>query len=79
MNKIKGGGDKGEWMNPMVRQALQLKWNEDEYKKKSEQNKKSRASETGGSVHTCGFIPFTERRRRMVINFDLNVNFIKLM
>ena len=50
MNKIKGGTDKDEWMDPMVRQTLQEKWDADEYKKKSEQNKKNCASESGGSL-----------------------------
>ena len=79
MNKIKGGSDKGEWMDSMVRRTLQAKWDEDEYKKKSEQNKKNCTSETGGSLHTDGSISFTESRRRMVINFNLNIIFIKLM
>ena len=79
MNKIKGGIDKGEWMDPMVLQTLQEKWDADEYKKKCEQNKKNRASETGGSLYTGGSIHFSESRRRMVINFDVNENFIKLV
>ncbi|XP_052198325.1 uncharacterized protein LOC127805615 [Diospyros lotus] len=49
----------------MVRQALQAKWDEDEYKKRVEQNKKNHGSETDKSVHTSGFIPFTESRKMM--------------
>ncbi|XP_052176229.1 uncharacterized protein LOC127790674 isoform X2 [Diospyros lotus] len=74
LNKVKSGVDKGDWMDPSMRRSLQAKWNEDEYKKKFEQNKKNRTSEISGSVHTGGSIPFTETRRRLAkeLNRELN-------
>ena len=47
-------------MDLITQMALWTKWNDDEYKKKDEQNKKNHTSETGGPVHTGGSIPFTE-------------------
>lgn len=72
MNKVKSGADKGDWMDPSVQRALlQAKWDEDEYKKRFEQNKKNRTSEISGSVHTGRSIHFTETRRRLVITFSI--------
>ncbi|XP_052171884.1 uncharacterized protein LOC127787865 isoform X3 [Diospyros lotus] len=65
LNKIKSGANTGAWMDPDVHRALQEKWNDEQYKKMAEQNKKNRASMIGGSIHTGGSIPFTESRRRM--------------
>lgn len=73
LNKVKSNADKGDWMDPSVRRSLQAKWNEDEYKKKYEQNKKNRTSEIGGSMHTGESIPFAETRRRLIIIFFISM------
>ena len=51
-------------------------WTEDDkFKKLSKQNKKNRLSDPEGlgpSLHTCGSIPISERKRRLVSNEFIN-------
>ena len=48
---------------------------DDKFKKVSEQNKKNRLGDpkgVGPSLHTCGSIPISERKRRLVRNVIIN-------
>ena len=51
-------------------------WSEDDkFKKLGQQNKKNRlrdAESSGLSLHTCGSIPISERKRRLVSNVIIN-------
>jgi len=51
-------------------------WAGTDFQKLSAQNKKNRSSDPEGmgpSLHTCGSIPITERRRRLVL-YNININ-----
>ncbi|XP_054804887.1 uncharacterized protein LOC129307959 [Prosopis cineraria] len=52
---------------PGPRKELEKYWESDEFKAKSEKNKKNRAANTGGCVHRGGRITFAEHRRRMEV------------
>lgn len=58
-----------KWMSdPVLAQYLSI-WNQENFKKLAEKNKKNRNSDCGGlgpSLHTAGSIPMTEHRRRLV-------------
>nr|GMD91145.1 putative transposase En/Spm [Ipomoea batatas] len=57
-----------KWMSdPVLAQYLSI-WNQENFKKLAEKNKKNRNSDCGGlgpSLHTAGSIPMTEHRRRL--------------
>jgi len=61
---------KPSWICPVVFEALKEYWNTPEFKNKSEKAKKNRSSDVGGSKHTCGSIPMSEHKKRLVI-FDI--------
>lgn len=63
-----------EWITETVWKQLQDQWNSVDFKGKSEQAKKNRASDVdglGSSLHTGSFIPTTEHKRRLVNLFYL--------
>jgi len=58
-----------DFMSPDNITQLKKYWESPEFKKLSEQNKKNRNSDQDGiepSLHTCGSIPVTEWRRRLM-------------
>jgi len=61
---------------PSVWNEMLKRWSEDDkFKKLSQQNKKNRLSDAegfGSSLHTCGSIPISERKRRLVKNVIIN-------
>ena len=64
-----------DWVSPDNWAQLQKYWEGLDLQKISAQNKKDRNSDpegVGTSLHTCGSIPITERRRRLVIS-NLNL------
>ncbi|XP_052177618.1 uncharacterized protein LOC127791679 [Diospyros lotus] len=74
LHRIRNGEDEAMWMDPDVRKALDAKWAEESNKKIATQNKKNRASETGGSLHTGGSIPFSLTRRRLATELNREPN-----
>ena len=63
---------KPKWLPPSVWNDMLKHWSDDDkFKKLSQQNKKNRLSNVEGfdpSLHTCGSIPISERKRRLVNN-----------
>ncbi|XP_052191205.1 uncharacterized protein LOC127800559 [Diospyros lotus] len=60
---------KPSWMPLSVFEALKEYWNSAEFKDKSEKGKKNRASDVGGSMHTCGSVPMSEHKKRLSRQF----------
>jgi len=57
------------WLSSEVWDTLKQYWESPEFKKISEQAKINRASDVDGlgpSLHTCGCIPMSEHKRRLV-------------
>ena len=67
---------KPKWLPPSVWNDMLKHWSDnDNFKKLSQQNKKNRLSDVEGfghSLHTCGSIPISERKRRLVRNVIIN-------
>ena len=63
---------KSKWLPSSVWNEMLKHWSEDDkFNKLSQQNKKNKLSDTKGfspSLHICGSIPITERKRRLVNN-----------
>ncbi|XP_052207983.1 uncharacterized protein LOC127811838 [Diospyros lotus] len=74
MHRIRNGEDEAIWMDPDVRKPLDAKWAEERNKKIATQNKKNRASETGGLLHTGRSIPFSLTRRRLATELNCEPN-----
>ncbi|XP_009603647.2 uncharacterized protein [Nicotiana tomentosiformis] len=53
------------WLRKDFWDKLLAKWNTDEWKKKSEQEKAKRASSKGGSLHTGGSISFAAHKLKL--------------
>ncbi|XP_052171722.1 uncharacterized protein LOC127787696 [Diospyros lotus] len=60
---------KPSWMPLSVFEALKEYWNSAEFKDKSEKGKKNRASDVGGSMHTCSSVPMSEHKKRLSRQF----------
>nr|GMD57564.1 putative transposase En/Spm [Ipomoea batatas] len=62
------------WITPEVYKGLCELWNKPNYIAKCEKNKRSRNSSQGddgpSSLHTCGSIPMSEHRRRLVCIYN---------
>ena len=56
------------WIPENVLNEMVATWNSGQFQEKQEQARQNRASARGGSLHTCGSIPISEHKRRMVIN-----------
>ena len=54
------------WIPEHVLNEMAATWSSEQYKEKQEQAKQNRASARGGSLHTCGSIPVSEHKRRLV-------------
>jgi len=67
-------GKRPVWIKEESLEIMIKKWDSNEYKEKTEQAKKNRASSKGGTINTGGSIPFSEHRRRLVRIFCLNLN-----
>ena len=85
MCKVREGAKDGfrpTWIPENVFEQLMIEWNSETFKKKQDKAKKNRASLKGGTLHSCGSIPASEHKRRMVnISFLTNkwlLNFILL-
>ena len=67
---------KPKWLPPRVWNDRLKHWSDgDKFKKLSQQNKKNRLSDVEGfgpSLHTCGSISISERKRRLVRNVTIS-------
>lgn len=62
-----------DWVSPHNWAQLQKYWEDPDFQKISAQNKKNRSSDPEGmgpSLHTCGSILMTERRRRLAVSLQ---------
>lgn len=69
LNKVRSQMNRPTWILPAVWSTLCDHWGTREFKKKSIQAKKNRASDRGGfggSFHTCGSITTSQHRANMV-------------
>nr|GMD25251.1 putative transposase En/Spm [Ipomoea batatas] len=70
------------WITPEVYRGLCELWNKPSYIAKCEKNKRSRNSSHGddgpSSLHTCGSIPMSEHRRRLVCIYNLRSLYVLL-
>nr|GMD13358.1 putative transposase En/Spm [Ipomoea batatas] len=67
---LRDGKSPPKWMSDAVLAQYQTLWNNADFKRLFEKNKKNRNSDCGGmgpSLHTGGSIPITEHRRRLEI------------
>ncbi|KAJ8444332.1 hypothetical protein Cgig2_019890 [Carnegiea gigantea] len=66
-------GKRPDWVFPDNWAQLLKYWAGTDFQKLSAQNKKNRSSDpegVGPSLHTCGSIPITERRRRLAVSLE---------
>lgn len=68
MHRVRAKADKGLWIPQPIREQLEQKWTQDNWKAKAKVNSDNRRSGSG-PVHTGGSIPVTEHYKRLVRNF----------
>ena len=67
--RIRRNIDPGDWIPTEMREQLELAWNENSWKAKSQVNTHNRRS-SDAPLHTGGSISTTEHFKRMVIKLD---------
>ena len=68
MHRVRTKVDQGSWIPQEIRQQLEQRWSQDEWKAKSKINSNNRKF-ADGPVHTGGSIPATEHYKRLVRDF----------
>jgi hypothetical protein len=69
MYRVRRNIDPGDWIPTEMREQLELAWNENSWKAKSQVNTHNRRS-SDAPLHTGGSISTTEHFKRMVIKLD---------
>lgn len=67
LRRVREGRGQPTWMGDQVyNHLIKHIWNDPNFKAKCERNKKNRASEKGGSLHTQGSISMLQHSKRLV-------------
>ncbi|MED6160077.1 hypothetical protein PIB30_048002 [Stylosanthes scabra] len=73
MHKIRNKGALHGWIRDDLWDRLVEFWRQEDYKKLKQANKKNRASETGGLLHTGGSTTYEATRERMICCYALEL------